>query len=313
MLANFVDHTRILRLYPRPIVAFQSASFLRSRSKQSPFLSQFVQTQAVECFAEWAIMPGNVAYQRVQQAVFDPRTVGDKPKWFSHELECLQWSAWDDASSLNSVLRGLFNSRLEEPATDESGSDSEAALPTTSTSSSSASSSCSSLSELVSELVSGEKRGSTQLGGGEDAVGRGAAASNILPSGLDVSAVYRPPKCLQLPDGPLEEEDSSTCEAEVAAAAVAAAPSPAADAADAADAAADAADAAKDAAKDAPPSSAPVPAESAPKTAAPAPISAPQAASHQTDLTKDEAKLQQEELEKKEEVHESSNEKLRFT
>ena len=31
VLANFTEHTRTLRLYPRPVVAFQTNSFLRSR------------------------------------------------------------------------------------------------------------------------------------------------------------------------------------------------------------------------------------------------------------------------------------------
>ena len=31
VLGNFSEHTRTLRLYPRPVVAFQSNSFLRSR------------------------------------------------------------------------------------------------------------------------------------------------------------------------------------------------------------------------------------------------------------------------------------------
>ena len=31
LLANFTEHTRTLRLYPRPVVAFQTNSFLRSR------------------------------------------------------------------------------------------------------------------------------------------------------------------------------------------------------------------------------------------------------------------------------------------
>ena len=84
MLANFGEHTRTLRLYPRPIVAFQSASFLRSRSancKQTEFLAAFAASQSVECFAEWALMPSNLAFQRVQTSVYDPRAIGDKPKW----------------------------------------------------------------------------------------------------------------------------------------------------------------------------------------------------------------------------------------
>ena len=81
MLANFGDHTRTLRLYPRPIVAFQTATFLRSRQKATPFVCEFAQSQALECFAEWTLMPTNVAYQRVQSAVYDPKIIGDKAKW----------------------------------------------------------------------------------------------------------------------------------------------------------------------------------------------------------------------------------------
>lgn len=45
VLANFMEHTRTLRLYPRPVVAFQVNSFLHSRPKFSYFLSKFVRTQ----------------------------------------------------------------------------------------------------------------------------------------------------------------------------------------------------------------------------------------------------------------------------
>ncbi|TMW39368.1 hypothetical protein DOY81_015552, partial [Sarcophaga bullata] len=87
-LANFAEHTRTLRLYPRPVVAFQINSFLRSRPRASTFLNQFAKTQAVEFLAEWSLTPTNVAFLRVQTGVMDPL-----------QLECT--------------------------ATDESGSDSE--------------------------------------------------------------------------------------------------------------------------------------------------------------------------------------------
>lgn len=45
LLANFTEHTRTIKLYPRPVVAFQINSFLQSRPKPSVFLSKFVQTQ----------------------------------------------------------------------------------------------------------------------------------------------------------------------------------------------------------------------------------------------------------------------------
>lgn len=47
VLANFMEHTRTLRLYPRPVVAFQVNSFLHSRPKFSYFLSKFVRTQVI--------------------------------------------------------------------------------------------------------------------------------------------------------------------------------------------------------------------------------------------------------------------------
>ena len=45
LLANFTEHTRTLRLYPRPVVAFQINSFLRSRPRASHFLNRFARTQ----------------------------------------------------------------------------------------------------------------------------------------------------------------------------------------------------------------------------------------------------------------------------
>lgn len=75
LLANFSEHTRTLRLYPRPVVAFQINSFLRSRPRTSNFLNRFARTQAVEFLAEWSLTPTNVAFLRVQTGVFDPAQV----------------------------------------------------------------------------------------------------------------------------------------------------------------------------------------------------------------------------------------------
>lgn len=47
VLAHFMEHTRTLRLYPRPVVAFQVNSFLHSRAKLSTFLRKFVRTQVI--------------------------------------------------------------------------------------------------------------------------------------------------------------------------------------------------------------------------------------------------------------------------
>ncbi|GBP63223.1 MAP kinase-activating death domain protein [Eumeta japonica] len=146
ILANFMEHTRTLRLYPRPVVAFQINSFLRSRPRTTAFLNKFARTQAVEFLAEWSLTPCNVAFLRVQTGVLDPRQIGDKPRWFAEQLRPVRFAVWDDGSSLNGALRSL--QRQENQPTDESGSDSEAAEST--------SSSYSSLSDFVSEMASSD-------------------------------------------------------------------------------------------------------------------------------------------------------------
>lgn len=104
LLANFTEHTRTLRLYPRPVVAFQINSFLRSRPRASHFLNKFARTQAVEFLAEWSLTPTNVAFQRVHTGVLDPSLIGDKPKWFLHTLEPIKFVVWDDGGSLNGMV-----------------------------------------------------------------------------------------------------------------------------------------------------------------------------------------------------------------
>lgn len=148
VLANFTEHTRTLRLYPRPVVAFQINSFLRSRPRASNFLGKFARTQAVEFLAEWSLTPTNVAFLRVQTGVLDPTQIGDKSKWFAHTLTPIRFSVWDDGSSMNGALRSL-HSQLDGQPADDSGSDSDGAE-------SSASSSYSSLSDFVSEMVSSD-------------------------------------------------------------------------------------------------------------------------------------------------------------
>lgn len=146
LLANFTEHTRTLRLYPRPVVAFQINSFLRSRPRTSHFLNKFARTQAVEFLAEWSLTPSNVAFLRVQTGVFDPAQIGDKPKWYASNLEPIYFPVWDNGSSLANALKAM--KEHESQPTDESGSDSEGAEST--------SSSYSSLSDFVSEMVSSD-------------------------------------------------------------------------------------------------------------------------------------------------------------
>lgn len=146
LLANFTEHTRTLRLYPRPVVAFQINSFLRSRPRASQFLNEFARTQAVEFLAEWSLMPNNVAFLRVQTGVFDPAQIGDKPRWYASGLEPIHFTVWDSGSSLANALKAM--KEHENQPTDESGSDSEGAEST--------SSSYSSLSDFVSEMASSD-------------------------------------------------------------------------------------------------------------------------------------------------------------
>uniref|UniRef100_A0A8C9FSU9 MAP kinase-activating death domain protein n=1 Tax=Pavo cristatus TaxID=9049 RepID=A0A8C9FSU9_PAVCR len=76
VLQGFQMHTRTLRLFPRPVVAFQANSFLASRPKQTPFADKLSRTQAVEYFGEWSLNPTNYAFQRIHNSKF----------WFS--LSC---------------------------------------------------------------------------------------------------------------------------------------------------------------------------------------------------------------------------------
>ncbi|XP_030382359.1 MAP kinase-activating death domain protein [Scaptodrosophila lebanonensis] len=188
-LANFAEHTRTLRLYPRPVVAFQINSFLRSRPRASHFLNQFARTQAVEFLAEWSLTPTNVAFLRVQTGVMDPTQVGDKPKWFAHSLTPIRFSVWDDGSSLNGALRSL--KQLECQPTDESGSDSEGG--------DSSSSSYSSLSDFVSEMASSDL--SPSLHDVFGSYNRPHVVPQTLSSNLDPALVYHPPSKLQYPEG----------------------------------------------------------------------------------------------------------------
>lgn len=190
-LANFTEHTRTLRLYPRPVVAFQINSFLRSRPRASKFLNCFAKTQAVEWLAEWSLTPTNVAFLRVQTGIADPNQVGDKPKWFAHTLTPIRFAVFDDGSSLNGALRSLR--QIENQPTDESGSDSEGAEST--------SSSYSSLSDFVSEMVSSDLSPSMHDVYGNPNQPYKHHVPQSLSSNLDPKLVYHPPQALLYPEG----------------------------------------------------------------------------------------------------------------
>ena len=80
MSSNKILYLFLTSLSFRPVVAFQTNSFLRARPKSSTFVSKLAQTQvtslaqyfsidhesycqAVEFYAEWTLMPSNVSYQ----------------------------------------------------------------------------------------------------------------------------------------------------------------------------------------------------------------------------------------------------------
>ncbi|XP_043268147.1 MAP kinase-activating death domain protein isoform X4 [Venturia canescens] len=187
LLANFTEHTRTLRLYPRPVVAFQINSFLHSRpGRANPFLEEFARTQAVEFLAEWCLTPSNVAFLRVQTGVFDPAQIGDKCRWFANTLEPICFSVWDPSSSLANALKSA--EEMENQPTDESGSDSEGADST--------SSSYSSLSDFVSEMVSSDLSPSYNC--------PQATLPQPMSLSVDPKNVYHPPNSLQYP-GTIED------------------------------------------------------------------------------------------------------------
>lgn len=155
VLHGFQMHTRTLRLFPRPVVAFQANSFLASRPKQSAFAEKLSHTQAVEYFGEWSLNPTNYAFQRIHNNVYDPSLIGDKPKWYAHQLHPIYYRVYDG----NSQLAEAMNTPLEREAdndsdpTDDSGSDS--------VDYDDSSSSYSSLGDFVSELMKCDIKGDT--------------------------------------------------------------------------------------------------------------------------------------------------------
>uniref|UniRef100_A0A3B4AY97 MAP kinase-activating death domain protein n=1 Tax=Periophthalmus magnuspinnatus TaxID=409849 RepID=A0A3B4AY97_9GOBI len=100
VLQGFQMHTRTLRLFPRPVVAFQCSSFLASRPRRSSFADKLSHTQAVEFYGEWALNPTNLAFQRIHNNVFDPSLIGDKPKWYAHQLQPVLYRVYDGSSQL---------------------------------------------------------------------------------------------------------------------------------------------------------------------------------------------------------------------
>uniref|UniRef100_A0A8C2WAF7 MAP kinase-activating death domain protein n=1 Tax=Cyclopterus lumpus TaxID=8103 RepID=A0A8C2WAF7_CYCLU len=117
VLQGFQMHTRTLRLFPRPVVAFQCTSFLASRPRRSCFADKLSHTQAVEFYGEWALNPSNLAFQRIHNNVFDPSLIGDKPKWYAHQLQPVVYRVYDGSSQLVEAMAGPLEDEGLDPPT----------------------------------------------------------------------------------------------------------------------------------------------------------------------------------------------------
>ncbi|XP_012580786.1 PREDICTED: MAP kinase-activating death domain protein isoform X3 [Condylura cristata] len=153
VLQGFQMHTRTLRLFPRPVVAFQAGSFLASRPRQTPFAEKLARTQAVEYFGEWILNPTNYAFQRIHNNMFDPALIGDKPKWYAHQLQPIRYRVYDSHSQLAEALSVPPGRDSDSDPTDDSGSDSLEYDDS--------SSSYSSLGDFVSEMMKCDISGDT--------------------------------------------------------------------------------------------------------------------------------------------------------
>lgn len=153
VLQGFQMHTRTLRLFPRPVVAFQGSSFLASRPKQTAFAEKLSKTQAVEYFGEWSLNPTNFAFQRIHNNMFDPSLIGDKSKWYAHQLQPIYYRVYDGNSQLAEALSIPNEKENESDPTDDSGSDS--------VDYDDSSSSYSSLGDFVSEMMKCDINGDT--------------------------------------------------------------------------------------------------------------------------------------------------------
>ncbi|XP_071013554.1 MAP kinase-activating death domain protein-like isoform X14 [Oncorhynchus clarkii lewisi] len=154
VLQGFQMHTRTLRLFPRPVVAFQATSFLASRPRRSGFAEKLSHTQAVEYYGEWALNPTNLAFQRIHNNVYDPSLIGDKGKWYAHQLQPVFYRVYDSSSQLAEAMSGPLEDEANDSDPTDDSSDSEAGYDDSS-------SSYSSLGDLVNEMIKCDIQGDT--------------------------------------------------------------------------------------------------------------------------------------------------------
>jgi hypothetical protein len=119
VFSNFSEHTRTLRLFPRPVVALQVDSFLRSRPIHTEFTDALCKTQSVEYFAESSLCPLNEAYVRVQNGITKAAQIGDKPKWFAETLMPIHFNAYPNDSTLADALTKLREERAATESDEE--------------------------------------------------------------------------------------------------------------------------------------------------------------------------------------------------
>nr|CDS22602.1 MAP kinase activating death domain DENN [Echinococcus granulosus] len=113
VLGGFREYTRTVRIYPRPVVAFQYERFMKSRPEPSPFTVVLAKTQAVEYFAEWILIPDNLVYQKLDDESLLLVEIGDKDKWFSDTLYTIPFHLWTerfDRGLLRPVVELFFSS-----------------------------------------------------------------------------------------------------------------------------------------------------------------------------------------------------------
>ncbi|EFO96870.1 CRE-AEX-3 protein [Caenorhabditis remanei] len=167
VFGNFSEHTRTLRLYPRPVVSLQTDSFLRSRPQCTQFITDLCRTQAVEYFAECCLCPKNETFVRVQAGIESAEQVGDKPKWFSEALMPVHFTVYPSNSTLDSAVR-VYNTEVD---VDEYEEDSATSTEN---------------SNSIDDLVFDENQ-STDVGG------------EVTKPLAEVNYIYKEPMTLELP------------------------------------------------------------------------------------------------------------------
>ncbi|WKY14190.1 hypothetical protein Q1695_000048 [Nippostrongylus brasiliensis] len=169
VFGDFSEHTRTLRLYPRPVVALQSESFLRSRPQCTQYITDLCRTQAVEYFAECCLCPKNETFVRVQAGIDSPAQIGDKAKWFSESLMPVHFRVYPDESSLSSAY--FAYARNDEAADSDSDENESRSIDSSSS---------------IDDLVFDDPE-------------EGAERDIIVKPLAEVNDVYREPLTLELP------------------------------------------------------------------------------------------------------------------